>query len=181
MKTTRYAIASLACGLMALAGTAQAQFASTGATNLKVSVAAEAALAITAADTSLITTAGTFGAPFTGTTAFTYKIREGVATTGNISLKVTTDFGAGGPIVATPVTAGDALTYSCSATPASGTACTGTPTASTTSGTPVVGFAAQARSQFAGDAGSVAWSLTNDPQYKVGDYTAIVTFTISIT
>jgi hypothetical protein len=43
----------------------------------------------------------------------------------------------------------------------------------------VVTFGAAARSSAAGDTGSVSWSLTNDPKYATGTYTATVTFTIS--
>jgi hypothetical protein len=46
----------------------------------------------------------------------------------------------------------------------------------------VVTFGADAHSTggaSASDAGSVTWSLTNDPVYKTGTYTATATFTIS--
>jgi hypothetical protein len=94
---------------------------------------------------------------------------------------VTTDFSpSGGPSVANPPTAGDALTYSCTvSTP--GTPCSGTQTASTTSSTPVASFGANARSDRAGNSGSVAWTLTNDPLYETGSYSAVVTFTVSAT
>jgi hypothetical protein len=42
-------------------------------------------------------------------------------------------------------------------------------------------FGADAKSTAAGNTGSVAWSLTNDPTYATGAYTATVTFTISAT
>jgi hypothetical protein len=118
--------------------------------------------------------------PYAGTTPFTYKIRTGAATTGTITLLVTSDFNGAEPKVAT-LTNGDALTYTCSATAASGSACGSAQTASTSTPTPVVSFGANAHSTKAGDAGSVSWSLTNDPAYAVGDFTATVTFTISAT
>ncbi len=102
---------------------------------------------------------------------------------GTITVKITTDFsGTGGPSVGTPPTAGDALTYSCTSA-ASGTPCTGSANAASTSAaTTVVTFGADAHSTggaSASDAGSVTWSLTNDPVYKTGTYTATATFTIS--
>ena len=164
-----------------MAGAAQAQsFAASGTTNVALHVPAEAALSIGAATTNLNTSDTIFGAPFVGTTNFTYMIRTGSATTGNISLKVTTDFPTGGPQIAS-LPSGDALTYTCTATSSSGSACGSAQTASTSSTTPVVGFGAQAHSAKAGDAGSVSWSMTNDPVYAVGDWTATVTFTISAT
>jgi hypothetical protein len=43
----------------------------------------------------------------------------------------------------------------------------------------VVTFGADAKSAMAGNSGSVDWTLTNDPQYSTGTFTATVTFTIS--
>ena len=124
----------------------------------------------------------TFNSNYTGTTSLTYKVRTTkVGGSGAITLKVTTDFGpAGGPSVATPPTAGDTLAYTCTLT-SPGTACSGSQTASTAAGTPVGTFGADAKSASAGNGGTVAWTLTNDPQYSTGTYTAIVTFTISAT
>jgi hypothetical protein len=79
--------------------------------------------------------------------------------------------------VASP-NAGDSLTYTCTVA-APGTACSGSQTASTTASTPVASFGADAHAT--GNAGSVAWSLTNDPLYPTGSYSATVTFTISAT
>src|SRR5580692_3778809 len=99
------------------------QFAATGTTTVSVAVAAESAISITTGTTSLTeaTGAGIFGAPFTGTTNFSYKVRTTkVGGAGTITVKITSDFAAGGPSVTTPPT-GDAMTYSCttaaSATP----------------------------------------------------------------
>lgn len=169
------------CVLLALAGTAQAQFAPTGTGDVAVTVAPEASIHI---DTASVTlgSLGTNFADYTGDTSFTYKVRTaaGVGTAG-ITLKVTTDFsGANGPSVANSGTTADTLKYSCSvAAPA--TSCTGAQTSSTTAATPVGTFGANARSAKAGNSGTVSWTLINDPAYAVGSYTATVTYTISAT
>jgi hypothetical protein len=169
-----------ALGLLLTASLAHAQLGTTtGTTTVSVAVAAEAALtAITG--TSTLASTGTNFSTYTGTTNLTYFIRTTPSTgSGSIVLKVTTDFApTGGPSVGTPPTTGDALTYNCTvSTP--GTACTGPLTASKSSTTSVATFGVDAHSTFAGNSASVAWSLTNDPLYKVGTYTATVTFTIS--
>lgn len=159
-------------------------FAATGTTTLSVSVAAESAISITTTTTSLAeaTGAGVFGSPYTGTTSFSYKVRS--TTTGGggaITVKIGPDFTpTGGPSVATPPT-GDALTYTCT-TASSATPCTGSITASTSTATSVGSFATNAHSAAgatSSDAGTVVWSLPNDPLYKTGTYTATATFTIS--
>lgn len=168
-------------GLILFLGKIQAQFASTGTTTVSVTVGSEAAIQINTATTTLTTATTTF-ADYTGTTNLTYKIRTTQGSgTGAITLRVTSDFSpAGGPSVGSPPTAGDLLQYTCTvASP--GTACAGTQTASTSSDTSVGTFGADARSTAAGNSGSVAWTLTNDPVYKTGTYTATVTFTISAT
>jgi hypothetical protein len=125
---------------------------------------------------------GTIFNPYTGTTNLTYKIRTTQSTgTGNVTLKVTSDFSpANGPSVTTPPSAGDALTYTCTAT-APATGCSSATTASTASATSVATFGAGASSANAGNAASTVWSLTNDPVYHTGSYTATVTYTISAT
>ncbi len=131
--------------------------------------------------TTNLTSASTFG-DYTGTTNLTYKVRTTQSTgAGNITLKVTSDFSpAGGPSVATPPNAGDALAYTCTSSNP-GTACSGSQTSSTSSPTPVVSFGAGANSAIGGNSASVAWDLTNDPAYKTGSYSATVTFTVSAT
>jgi hypothetical protein len=161
-----------------LTGVAQAQ--NTGTTSLSVVVGPEAALTVTTGTTSLATTSTTFGNPFTGTTNLTYFIRTTKATgTGTLTLKITTDFaGTGGPSVTTPPSTNDALTYTCTVS-SPGTACTGTQTASTAASTALGSWGAAANSTKAGNSASVAWSLTDDPVYATGTYTATATFTIS--
>jgi hypothetical protein len=153
----------------------------TGTTDLQVTVAAEAAIVVDTATTTL-TSAGIF-ADYTGSTSYTYKIRTtAVGGTGAVVLQITSDFSpAGGPSVATPPSVGDALTYVCSAV-APATACVGTQTSSTASATPVASFGADAHSIKAGTGGnSTTWTLTNDPVYQTGAYSATATYTISAT
>ncbi len=178
---TRTTFGTVTSVLLLLTGTVQAQtFAPTGTTTLSLAVAPAAEISITTASTSLATTGNSFVNPYTGTTNFVFKMRTSPSSgAGTLTLKVTTDFnGTGGPSVGAPVN-GDLLTYSCTA--ASGTACATTQSASTATQTGVATFGANAHSTSAGDAGSVAWSLTNDPVYQVGNYNATVTFTISAT
>ena len=157
---------------------------STGTTTISVTVAAEAALTVSTGTTNLTST-GTNFSTYSGTTNLIYFIRTTAAGgTGSITLRVTSDFSpAAGPSVATPPTAGDALTYTCTvASPGnsgSATACSGTQTSSTTSSTNLATFGADARSLVGGNSASTAWSLTNDPKYKTGTYSATITFTIS--
>jgi hypothetical protein len=149
------------------------------ATTVSVTVGAEGLLTIPAATT--LSGAGGF-ANYTGSTAFNYMIRTNAA--GSVTLQVSTDFSPTlGPSVAVPPTAGDALTYSCTAAGTSTpTACSGPVTASTTTTTSVLTVGANKYSAASpGDTGTVSWTLTNDPKYKVGTYTATVQFTISAT
>lgn len=176
----RQYVIALAAALLAAPAT-YAQFAATGTTTISVTVSAEAALQVTTSTTTLAAI-GTIFNPYTGTTNLTYKIRTTQSTgTGSVTLKVTSDFSpANGPSVATPPTAGDALTYTCTAA-APATACSGSQTSSTTASTSVATFGAGASSANAGNSASTVWSLTNDPVYHTGAYSATVTYTISAT
>jgi hypothetical protein len=170
--------AVLAVSLAAVS--AQAQFNTTGTTSVSVVVGAEASIQVNTATTTLANV-GTIFANYTGTTSLTFKMRSTkVGGTGAITLQVTSDFSpASGPSVATPPTAGDVLSYTC--TVASGTACVGSTNSSTGSATGVATFGTDFHSASAGNAGSVAWILTDDPTYKTGTYAATVTFTVSAT
>jgi hypothetical protein len=175
----RQYLLALAAALIA-APASYAQFAATGTTNLSVTVGPEAGLQVTTSTTTL-TAAGTVFNPYSGTTNLSYKIRTTQSTgSGSVTLKVTSDFSAGGPSVTTPPSVGDALTYTCTAA-APGTPCSGSQTASVSSATSVATFGAGASSSNAGNAASTIWSLTNDPVYKTGSYSATVTYTISAT
>ncbi|MCL5742366.1 MAG: hypothetical protein M1541_00355 [Acidobacteria bacterium] len=155
-------------------------FGSSGTTTMSLTVAAEAAIRVDT-DTTSLGASGTNFADYTGSTNFTYRVRTKAGGTGSITLRVTSDFPAGGPSVASPPTAGDALSYTCTvASP--GTGCNSSQTASTTGETNVATFGANAKSLRDGTGGnSVSWLLTNDPQYSTGTYSATVTFTISTT
>lgn len=172
----------LLCAALIWAPAGRAQtFAATGTTSVGVTVVAEASLSVTTATTTM-TSVGTLFANYTGTTNLVYKIRTTASTgSGSITAEVTTDFApAGGPSVASPPTAGDALTYTCTGA-ASGTPCSGSQTSSTTAATSVATFGAGASSSYAGDAAGLNWTLTNDPKYATGAYAATVTFTVSST
>lgn len=179
MKTNQIFKTALLAALVSSPAIRAQSFGPTGTTTLSVTVGAEASISVTNSTTTL---AGAAFADYTGTTNLVYRIRTSPGTgTGTITAQVTSDFsGSDGPSVATPPTAGDALTYTCTVS-APGTACSGTQTASTTAPTPVASFGADARSENAGNSASVAWILTNDAQYQAGTYTATVTFTISAT
>jgi hypothetical protein len=169
-----------ALGLLLAASVAHAQLGgTTGTTSVSVAVAAEAALTVNTTTTTLSST-GTNFSSYTGSTSLTYFIRTTPSSgSGSIVLKVTTDFApTGGPSVGSPPTSGDALKYTCTVS-SPGTACSGTQTSSTSSTTSVATFGADAHSTFAGNSASVSWTLTNDPLYKVGTYSATVTFTIA--
>ena len=185
MQKTSKSISILVLVLLFTASLARGQSTS-GATTINVTVAAEAALTVTTGTTNLTSTGTTFN-NYTGTTNLTYFIRTTAAGgTGNIVLQVTSDFNpAGGPAGGTPPTAGDTLAYTCTvANPGNNgtaTACSGSVTSSTSAQTSVASFGADARSLKGGNSALAAWTLTNDPKYKTGSYSATVTFTISAT
>ena len=175
-------IALVGVALLLTASLAHAQLGtSTGTTTVSVTVAAEAALNITNGSTPLTST-GTNFTNYTGSTGLTYYVRTTQSGgSGSITLKVTTDFSpANGPSVTTPPSTGDKLAYTCSLTGV-GTACTGSVTSSTSASTSVATFGADAHTVTfpGGDTATTAWTLTNDPKYKTGSYSATVTFTIS--
>jgi hypothetical protein len=180
MKRISKTLPLLALGLLLPTAEAFAQFGSTtGTTTVSVTVGPQAGLSVTNSSTPLTASGSNFNL-FTGSTNLTYFVRTtATGGSGSITLKVTSDFSpAGGPSVASPHTASDALSYTCTgASP--GTACTGTQTASTSSQTNLITFGADAHTSPTGSTASAAWSLTNDPAYKTGTYNATVTFTIS--
>jgi hypothetical protein len=158
---------------MALAGLAPAAFGqtATGTTALAVTVGAEASLQLST--TAFVNGAGTFG-NFTGTTSLTYKIRT--RSTGSITAQVADFTPSGGPTIAGSASA---LSYACSVpSPATaGPGCSGQ--AVSAAAFTVANFGGNAHSMKAGDTGSVAWTLADDPAYPTDTYSAIVTFTIS--
>jgi hypothetical protein len=151
------------------------QFGPSASTNVSVSVGAEASIQITASSTPL--TAGSGGAfsSYTGTTNFLFKIRT--KNSGSITVRFSEFLPNTGPKIGTPAS-GDALTYD---TVIPGGTAYSAQTASTTTDTIVGSFGTDARSVQAGNAGTVTWTLPNDPAYKADTYTANATFTISAT
>jgi len=136
-----------------------------------------------------LTNTGTTFAAYTGAVTLDYRART-TASTGSatITAKATTDFvcASGGPCIATPPSAGDALTYTCSGATL-GTNCSGTQTVSTTAATNVVTIGAGVCTGAGSPCGnaatntvSVNFKLTDDPKYKTGGlYSATLTWTIS--
>ncbi|MBA3973035.1 MAG: hypothetical protein C0504_02315 [Candidatus Solibacter sp.] len=164
--------------LVAVSPAAFGQWVSTGTTNITVSVGPEAALSVNSA--TPLTTGTTLFDDYAGTTTFSYKVRTTrVGGSGSIAAQVLTDFSPGnGPSVQNPPTAGNTLSYGCTVA-GPGSPCSGSIAAQYQVDTNVATFGANARSARAGDSGSLAWVLTNDPRYETGNYTAVVRFTIS--
>lgn len=120
--------------------------------------------------------------PFHTSLAVSYEARTSTSG-GQITLKVIGDFTpAGGPTVS-----GGGLTYTC-ASATLGSPCTGTQTASTTAQTPVLTLPASACTGGGGPCSgpdpntvNLTFTLTDDPGYSTGSYSANVMFTISAT
>jgi hypothetical protein len=161
---------AVAIGVLALAPAAFSQSTDTGTSTLSVAVGPEASFS---SNTATTTFSGDtkFGAK-TGSTNFSYKIRTSQSTgTGSVTVLVTA-FGADGPALAD-------LTYGCTVeSPATGCGASGQ-TVSTSSGTNVASFGADAHSTDAGDAGSLTWTLVDRTSVKTGTYTSTATFTVS--
>ena len=130
---------------------------------------------------------GTAFSNFTGSLTIQYDARTTQSTGGGyITVEATADFTpTGGPSIASPPSTGDALQYTCSGATL-GTGCSGTQTVSTTTQTNVITLSA---SECTGGGGScsstspntvtLSFTLTNDPKYDTGSYSATLTFTIS--
>lgn len=135
---------------------------------------------------ALFRTGATFNR-FSGTMTLSYHARTSQGTGhGTITVKATADFTpAGGPSISKPPSAGDKFTYTCSGATL-GTPCSGTQTVSTTAATTVVSIGASACTGGGPPCSSanpnwanVTFTLTNDPKYKTGSYSASLTWTIS--
>jgi len=135
--------------------------------------------------------AGTVFQSYVGSITIQYRARTtAVIGTGSITVQASTDFvcASGGPCIGTPPTPGDALTYTCTGATL-GSNCTGNQTVSTSVATSVVAAIPAAACTGGGipcsavDPNSVNlnFSLTDDPKYKTGTYSATLTFTISAT
>jgi hypothetical protein len=124
---------------------------------------------------------------FTGTMTLSYLARTSQGTgQGTITVKATADFTpAGGPSIAKPPSVGDEFSYICSGATL-GTSCSGAQTVSTTSATNVISIGASACtgggapcSTANPNSANVTFTLTDDPKYKTGSYSATLTWTIS--
>jgi hypothetical protein len=121
---------------------------------------------------------GTVFNAYTGTLNVSYWARTVVG--GSMTMKVTTDFAAGGPSTAS----GD-LTYTCSGATL-GTACGGSITASATTSTSVLTLPASSCTgtscgNTTPNTMSLGFTLADNANTKTGSYTATVQFTVSAT
>lgn len=155
--------------------------AGTGTAGQTLTAAISPVGALTAPATAVLTTSSTTFQPYTVTVPVNYQIRTTPAGSGAITLQVTSDFTpSGGPSVTT-----GALSYVCSGANL-GTPCSGTQTASATTQTPVLSVPASACTGGGGSCSAqnpnsmnIIFTLTNNPVYPTGSYSANVTFTIS--
>jgi hypothetical protein len=137
-----------------------------------------------------LTKTGAVFTTYSGTLTVQYKARTSSTGTGNITVRATTDFpcSSGGPCIATPPSTGDALKYTCTGATL-GSNCSGTQTVSTATATSVVTAIPSSSCTGGGSPCSSAnpntvtvnFTLTDDPKYKTGSYSATLTFTISAT
>jgi hypothetical protein len=127
------------------------------------------------------------GDGFSGTMTLSYRARtsRGMGH-GTITVKATVDFTpTGGPSIAHPPSARDKFVYTCSGATL-GASCSGIQRVSTTSSTNVVSIGASACtgggapcSTANPNTTNVTFTLTDDPKYKTGSYSATLTWTIS--
>lgn len=158
-------------------------FGSTGTTTQTLNATISPVGRLVLPSSTTLTAVGTTFQPFTGAMAVSYEVRTTSVGGGSITLEVTSDFTpAGGPSAS-----GGVLTYTCGAA-GLGTACSSTQTASTTVQTPVLTVPASACTGGGGacsgqDPNTITlnFTLTDQPAYATGTYTAQVTFVISAT
>ena len=176
-----------ACGLSALAMLAARVDSYAQTQTLTLNLEAAGLLYNVPASVNLTNTGTVFNA-YVGSVTLQYRARTSSTGGGTITAKATTDFtcSAGGPCIGTPPSAGDALTYTCSGATL-GTNCSAQ-TVSTTAATNVVTIPAGACTgagspcnNAAPNTVTVSLSLTDDPKYKTGSYSATLTWTISAT
>lgn len=155
----------------------------TGAGTQSLSAVINAIGTLTAPASASLLPGSTAFQPFTGSVTLSYQARTTPAGGGSIGLSMTSDFTpAGGPSIAS-----GALTYICSGA-SLGSACSGTHTVSNTLQTPVLTLPASACTGGGGacsnpDPNSVnlTFTLTDNPGYPTGAYSAKITFVISAT
>jgi hypothetical protein len=137
------------------------------------------------------TKTGTVFDSYTSTITIQYRARTTtIVGTGSITVKASADFvcASGGPCIATPPSAGDALGYTCSGATL-GSNCPGTQTISTGGATSVVNAIPAGSCTGGGNPCTTAnpntvtmnFTLTDDPKYRTGSYTATLILTISTT
>ena len=196
LKTLRRSTKCLAAwmavvALLMLPVYAQAQ---TTTANISLTTLAAGKISVAPATISLTNSSGTAFGNYTTATptsvVVSYWIRTRSAGTGTVTVYASADFTpAGGPSIASPPTAGDALTYTCTGATL-GTGCSSALTVTTVSGsaTNVVSIGALACTGGGGSCSTaipntvnLGFALTNDYKYKTGTYTATLRFTISET
>lgn len=129
-----------------------------------------------------VTNSGATFAAYTGSLTVSYKVRTTASTgSGSLTLEATADFTpTGGPSIS-----GGQLTYICSSATL-GTACSGTQTGSTTSQTSVVTIGAGSCTGGGGSCSALnpntmqtSFTLSDNPAFPTGTYSATLTFAIS--
>ena len=138
---------------------------------------------LTVPATATMTSGSTQFRPFQASVSISYRARSTPSGGGSITARVTSDFSPTGG----PSAAAGALSYTCSGAML-GAACSGTQAASTTSQTPVLTLPSSACTGGGGACSSadpnsvnLTFTLTDDPGYATGIYSARITFTISAT
>jgi hypothetical protein len=157
-------------------------FGDTGSTTQTLNAALSPIAKLTSPGSVALTRGSTAFTTYQGTVPLTFRVRTTPTGAGSITMQVTSDFSpAGGPSAAA-----NGLTYACAAS--FGTPCSANQTASTSVQTPVLTLPASACTGGGGACSgsdpntvTVTFSLTDDPQYATGSYSAQVTFTISAT
>ncbi len=156
---------------------------STANATLQVTVASEAVFTTIALGTTNLNNAsvGNFAGTFQGSTGFNYKVRTGAAAAGTVTLRLT-DFT--GMSAGTLPIANGFLTFTATTATSGVTIATGDSaftTAALSAAQTFITFANDTHSASAGDAGSIAWVLADDPSYITGTWTATAQFVISVT
>ena len=172
---TAAVVFSLGLLLSPLSAKAQVGVVRTGNTLVTATVNPEGSITVSS---PTVLSQGAVLTPFTGSTTITFSLRTTKAGgSGSIGLKAT-EFTSGSPGSIGPKVASGNLTYTCSGTPAVGTVCNGTQTASTTVATPVVS-AIGANQKTASTSAQVNWSVPDLFAFDADSYSAAITFTVS--
>jgi hypothetical protein len=154
----------------------------TGTTTQTLSAQIDAIGKVSVPSSLTLTGSGTTFVAYSGNLLVSYRARSTASTgSGSLTLRATADFSpAGGPSIAS-----GQLTYTCSAA-SLGVACSGSQTASTVSQTGVVTLGAGVCTGGGGSCSSVnpntvqdTFTLSDNPAFKTGTYSATLTFTIS--